>query len=73
MLKTHTLAPKEERPSFRLTARDVEILKAVHDYRALTTEQIKALFFAHSLSSGTVNSRCRLRVRDLYHHGSLLR
>lgn len=29
----------------RLTHRDIEIIKAVHEYRVLTTQQLKALFF----------------------------
>src|SRR5712692_7225865 len=31
-------------PPFRITKRDVEIIKAVYAYRALTTDQVEALF-----------------------------
>lgn len=70
-LKTLTRAPKEDRPGSRLTPRDVEILKAVHDFRVLTTHQISALFFTLSLLIEYISSRCRLRLRHLYHEGYL--
>src|SRR5688500_3120613 len=38
-------ATKQERPPLRLTQRDLEIIKAVYLYRALTTPQIEALLF----------------------------
>lgn len=72
-LPTLIRAPKEALPGFRLTPRDVEIMQAVHDYRALTAPQIEALFFLHSNENAGVNARCKLRLRILYHHGYLFR
>ncbi len=42
-------ARRDERPTdpkpIRITARDIEIIKAVYEYRVMTTQQLKALFF----------------------------
>ncbi|MHB1356701.1 MAG: replication-relaxation family protein [Anaerolineae bacterium] len=48
----------------RLTARDVQVLKAVHDYRVLSREQIQRLLFP---SQNTTN----YRLQRLYQHGFL--
>ncbi len=61
-------ASKESLPSFRLTERDNAIMEKVYTYRALTTEHIEALCF-----SPTTRSKCKLRLKLLYHHGFLLR
>ena len=56
-----------------LTERDRAIVVAVYQHRYLSTTQIEALLFppdqgqAHS----TKTSRCRLRLKLLYHHGFL--
>ena len=50
----------------RLTERDVQVILAVHDYRALRREQIEKLFFP---SRNTANAR----LQRLYHHGFLER
>lgn len=65
---------ESELPGFRLTGRDREILAAIHTYRALTTPQIQALFFAAEYrQDGEVNARCKHRLRMLYQHGFLYR
>ena len=61
-------------PRFRLTPRDLAILHAIHSYRALTAPQIAALFFPSAHGTAVeVNTRCKLRLRLLYHHGFLYR
>lgn len=72
-LKTLERASKAELPGFRLTPRDVEIIKAVHAYRALTAPQIEALFFPHPNEEAGVNARLKLRLRLLYQYGYLFR
>jgi predicted transcriptional regulator len=61
-------ASKDTLPSFRLTERDIEIIQAVYAYRALTTDHIETLLFSPS-----THSRCLFRLKNLYHHGFLLR
>lgn len=51
-------------PPMRLTERDVEILKAVHDYRVLRGDQIQTLFFG-------CQSTASYRLSRLYQHGFL--
>ncbi|MHB1357696.1 MAG: replication-relaxation family protein [Anaerolineae bacterium] len=48
----------------RLTARDIQVLQAVHDYRVLSREQIQRLLFP---SQNTTN----YRLQRLYQHGFL--
>ena len=50
----------------RLTARDIKVLQAVHDYRVLSREQIQRLLFP---SQNTTN----YRLQRLYQHGFLER
>lgn len=59
---------KEQLPGLRLTERDTAVIEKVYDYRALTTEHIEALCF-----TPTTRSKCKLRLKLLYHHGFLLR
>lgn len=59
---------KEQLPSFRLTERDTAVIEKVHAYRALTTEHIEELCFTPK-----TRSKCKLRLKLLYHHGFLLR
>lgn len=61
-------AGKESLPGLRLTERDNAVLEKVSAYRALTTEHIEALCF-----TPTTRSKCKLRLKLLYHHGFLLR
>lgn len=59
-------ASKDDLFGFRLTERDHAILQAVYEYRALTGEQIEALFFSRSARTQRNN-----RLKGLYHHGFL--
>jgi hypothetical protein len=61
-------ATDEVLPGFRLTPRDMAILQAVYQYRAMITPQIEALFFTPS-----THSQCLLRLKLLFHHGFLYR
>jgi len=74
--------PAASLPGFRLTQRDEQIIRAVYGYRALTTDQIAALFFpASTLHSPATpgrnfpvpNSRCLARLRYLFHASFLHR
>jgi protein involved in plasmid replication-relaxation len=62
-------------PRWRLTQRDIEMVRAVHRYRALTARQIYQLFFQspHASDAGAVSSRCQHRLRMLFQHGYLKR
>lgn len=63
-----TKLPRHKRvkdpPPMRLTPRDVEIIKAVHDCRVLQGEQLQALFFGSQ-------STASYRLSRLYQHGFL--
>lgn len=74
-LPQRTRAKAEDRPIFRMTARDVEILRAVYAYQALTTQQISDLLFApiDVIIPPKPHSRVRHRLKGLYHHGHLSR
>jgi hypothetical protein len=63
--RTRRVAPSR-RPPFRLEDRDTRIVQAVHDYRALTAEQIQRLFF-------TSMPRAQTRLQKLFHHEYLNR
>ena len=62
-------------PRMVLTARDREIVKAVCCFRVLTLSQIETLLFPPDKGQDhpTKTSRCRLRLKLLYHHGFLAR
>jgi len=64
-------ASKKDRPGFRLTQRDLEIIKTVYLYRVMTTEQIRDLIFP----GGTIGKRntCRNRLQKLWQHEYLWR
>lgn len=68
-------ARSEHLPGFSLTQRDIAIVQAVWEYRALTAEHIETLFFPQSVVQGKkqTNSNCQTRLRQLYHRGLLLR
>jgi hypothetical protein len=68
-------ARSEHLPGFSLTQRDIAIVQAIWDYRALTAEHIEALFFPQSMVQGRrqTNSNCQTRLRQLYHRGLVLR
>lgn len=68
-------AAKQNLPALRLTQRDLEIIQAVYEYRALTTPQIETLLFP-PLTPGAVIGRkmkCRERLQKLFHHGYVWR
>ena len=72
--KLLTRTTDDERPSLRLTSRDLEIIRAVYEYRALTTPQVHALLFANPAGSQRVTMvQCQHRLKLLYHHGYLYR
>lgn len=74
-LPQRTRAKLEDLPSFRLTARDREIIRSVYEYRALTTTQISDLLFVpiEQRSRQTPSSRCLHRLKQLFQYGFLLR
>jgi hypothetical protein len=68
-------AEGELRTPFRLTQRDLEIVRAVYEYRALTAPQIEALFFppTKERTSAATSTRCIHRLRQLFDYGFLAR
>src|SRR5262245_19253988 len=68
-------ARSEQLPGFSLTQRDIAIVQAVWENRALTAEHIETLFFPQSVVQGRkqTHSNCQTRLRQLYHRGLLLR
>lgn len=59
-------------PRMRLTARDIQIILAVYQYRFLNAHQVEALLFttgSDKLRSGRVP--CQRRLQRLYHNGLL--
>lgn len=56
--------PLKERPPMKLTERDIEIIKAVNDFRALRASQLETLFF-------TSASTAQYRLVRLFQHGYL--
>lgn len=69
-LKTLIRSTSPELPSLRLTKRDIEIINACYEYRALTSAQIHTLIFARDQVS---QQRCHHRLKLLFHHGYLHR
>ena len=65
----------EDVPGFRVTNRDIEIVKAVYAYRALTTPQIERLLFPpdNRQDHPTKTSRCQHRLKLLFHAQYLCR
>jgi hypothetical protein len=53
-------------PNMRLMPRDIEILKAIADYRIMRQDQIQQLFF-------TSRSTAQYRLSHLFHHGYVQR
>ncbi len=70
-LKTLERAKAAEVPCFRLTKRDIAIINACYEYRALTTPQIQELIFQQQERSAQV--KCQQRLKLLFHHGYLHR
>jgi len=64
----------QDLPPLSLMKRDGEIVRAIAEYRALTTPQISRLLFAaDEAQTEGVSSRCFLRLKLLYHHGYVQR
>jgi len=65
--KRNRIKRNERQPNptpIRLTERDIEIVRAIFDYRVLTTDHLKALFFPSYHQAYN-------RLAALYHHGFL--
>jgi hypothetical protein len=61
-VKRLTTAKSKEKITFRATPRDRQIVKAVYEYRALTTHQIAELiFYANTQASRLTGARRRLK------------
>ncbi|MEZ4621173.1 MAG: replication-relaxation family protein [Caldilineaceae bacterium] len=65
-------AQDDNLPSFRLTKRDIAIVNACYEFRALTSQQLQRLFFKYGTDRGQL-TQCQLRLKLLYHHGYLYR
>ncbi len=65
-------AQNDNLPPFRLTKRDMAIINACYEYRALTSQHLQRLFFRHGTNQGQL-TQCQLRLKLLYHHGYLYR
>lgn len=66
----------ENRPAIRLTERDMAIIQAVYEYRALTTTQLQRLLFPVCASSKSERGRqvvAQQRLKLLYHNEYLTR
>lgn len=66
----------EHRPAIRLTERDIAIIQAVYEYRALTTIQIQRLLFPVCGSAQSERGRLvvtQQRLKLLYHNAYLTR
>ena len=72
---TNQPKPKTKHLGFYLTKRDIDIIKAVYDYRGLTTHQIMALFFQPDKGQdhATKAGRCWHRLKLLSDKKFLLR
>ncbi|MSP12817.1 MAG: hypothetical protein EXR62_07655 [Chloroflexi bacterium] len=68
-------APIDRLPPSYVTKRDIQIIQAVYECRALTTTQIEALFFTPpgQRSGGKLDTRCQYRLQMLFHKGYLFR
>ena len=66
-------AQEEDLPRIEFTARDLEILHAVYECRALTTQQIQRRFFPAQQGSRGGLVSCQQRLKLLFHHGYLHR
>ena len=57
-------------PAFRVTKRDVELVRLIADCRCLTSWQINRLLFPPVRHDDTkINPRCQHRLKMLYQHG----
>jgi len=65
-------AQEDNLPPLRLTKRDIAIINACYEFRALTSQQVQRLFFRSGTDRGQL-TQCQLRLKLLYHHGYLYR
>ncbi|MBO6792094.1 MAG: replication-relaxation family protein [Dinoroseobacter sp.] len=63
-LSRHKREPRKL-PNFKITERDVEIMRALGRYRYLSVSQIRRLFFPSSVDTQAANGR----LRKLFHSG----
>lgn len=68
-LKRLKRAVPNELPGFQMTERDVEIMRTIASYQAVTSDQIRLLLFEGKQRS----TQCDLRLRLLFQHGYLER
>jgi hypothetical protein len=74
-LKLTTREEPDRLPGFRLTERDRAIIKAIYNFRVLTTPQVETLLFRPGPGQDhpTKTTRCQYRLKLLYHAGYLVR
>ncbi len=60
-LPRHRRVSEDERPPMALTERDCAVIRTVNDYRAVTTDQLEALFFGS-------RSTAQYRLSRLFQH-----
>ena len=60
-------------PPFKVTQRDIAIIYACYEYRALSTTQLQQLFFQNSNNNRSQYTHCQHRLKCLYHHGYIYR
>lgn len=60
-LPRHKRVTEDARPPMALTDRDCEVIRSVNDYRAVTTDQLEALFFGS-------RSTAQYRLSRLFQH-----
>lgn len=83
-LPVFSRASADQLPPLRLRARDLEILRATYEYRALTPRLFELLFWTTpgladhppagaQLPPKKLNTRAHTRLQRLYHHGYLAR
>jgi catechol 2,3-dioxygenase-like lactoylglutathione lyase family enzyme len=69
--------PADQLPKWRggPTKRDIEVLRALYDYRILTSQQIHRLVFASDTPDARYGKlkRCQQRLRKLWLHGYVFR
>lgn len=66
-LSRHKREPKKL-PNFKITERDVEIMRALGRYRYLSVSQIRRLFFPSSVDSQAANGRLKKMFHSSYIH-----
>lgn len=65
--------PVEQRPPLYMKDRDIDIIRTIYKYRALTSDQIERLLFVEPGKPKPKNSRCNVRLQALFHHEFIFR